>query len=62
MLMLKAIHALIKFLQGRKIYVCVFVIIVKMCCVELHKNAFIPKKIILGGPFQGIIGPLCMFQ
>jgi hypothetical protein len=52
----------LSFLQGCKIYVCVFVIIVKMCCVELYKNVFIPKKIILGGPFQGILGLLCMFQ
>jgi hypothetical protein len=44
MLMLEVIHALIKFVQGRKTYVCVFVIVVKMCCVELYKNVFKPKK------------------
>ncbi len=44
MLMLEVIHVLIKFVQGHKTYVCVFVIVVKMCCVELYKNVFIPKN------------------
>lgn len=35
MSMLKVTHALIKFVQGCKTYVCVFVIFVKMCCVKL---------------------------
>jgi hypothetical protein len=44
MFLLESIHILIKFAQVCDTFVCDFVIVMKMCCVELYNMYFDPKK------------------
>ncbi len=42
--LLKAMHTLIKFVQGQNSFVCEFVTFVKICCVELYNMYFNLEK------------------
>ncbi len=44
MVLLEAIHLLIKFVHGHDTFVCEFVITIEMCCAKLYNIYSNPKK------------------